>query len=136
MTHELDEINDFINRHFCKEFLEQDLSRFNNQEDAEANFDTEFEHRYNTDEGCNIDLWPIRRECDFLTTMKICEFVASKMDELGLNLTEAVFKDHDKLLRKYIYFHLRKNYYPYMITTFIPAYPYEEEPEPELPPAQ
>ena len=136
MTNGQDEINTFLDNKFHEEFLGQEyLSRFNNQEDAEAVFEEDFEYRYNSDEGFNIDLGYIRSECDFLTTMKICEFVASQLDEYDFNLTEADFQDHDKLLRKYIYFYMRDKWYGYVITELIPEHPYEE-PEPELPPAQ
>ena len=137
MTNNQDEINTFLDLHFHEEFLGQEyLSRFNNQEDAEAVFDDDFEYRYNSDEGFNIDLGYIRSKCDFLTTMKICEFVASQMDEFDdFNLTEADFQDPDKLLRKYIYFYMRDKWYGYMITELTPEYPYEES-DPELPPAQ
>ena len=140
MTNNQDEINTFLDLHFHEEFLGQEyLSRFNNQEDAEAGFDVDFEYRYNSDEGFNIDLGYIRSKCDFLTTMKICEFVVSQLSDPLLedfNLTEADYQDGgDKLLRKYIYFYMRDKWYGYMITELTPEYPYEES-DPELPPAQ
>ena len=110
MTNGQDEINEYLNKHFHEEFLGQEyLSQFNNQEDAEEVFDKDFEYRYNSDEGFNIDLGYIRSKCDFLTTMKII----------------GDFQDHDKILKKYIYFYLREEWYGYMITELIPEHPYE-----------
>jgi len=137
MTNGQDEINTFLDNHFHEEFLGQEyLSRFNNREEAEAVFDADFEYRYNSDEGCNLDLWLIRSKCCFLTTMKICSAVVNNYDECGMKLEETAFENGgDGLLKLYIYFYLKDMWYGYVITELIPEYPYEEG-EPELPPAQ
>jgi len=136
-TNGQDEINTILNNHFHEEFLGQEyLSQFSNQEEAEEGFDGDFEYRYNSDEGFNIDLGYIRSKCDFLTTMKICSAVVCNYNEDGMRIEDNAFEEGGEgLLKKYIYFYMRDMWYGYVITELIPEYPYEE-PEPELPPAQ
>tara|TARA_R100000773_G_C4127655_1_gene60016 strand:+ start:22 stop:513 length:492 start_codon:yes stop_codon:yes gene_type:complete len=137
MTNGQHEINHYISRHFCEEFLEEEyLSQFNNQDDAREGFDRDFEYRYNSDEGFDCDLGHIRSECDFLTTMKICEAVVCNYNEDGMRIEDNAFEEGGEgLLKMYIYFYLKDCWYDYMMER-ITEYPFEEEPEPELPPAQ
>ena len=143
MTNEQDEINEYIRGHFHEEFLGQEyLSQFNNQRQAEEGFERDFEYRYNSDEGFNLNLNFIRFNCDFLTTINICGFVADAYDEYDMKLKRDKFKNGgDGLLKAYIYFYLRVEFYDYMMSQLIPEGVYEEEepeeePENELPPAQ
>lgn len=135
MTNGQDEINEYLNKHFYEEFLRPEyLSQFNNKEEAEEVFHEDFEYRYNDDEGFTCDLAYIKGHCDFLTTMKICEFVASNYDECDMKLCEHKFEcGGDGLLKAYIYFYQKDCWYDFMIE-HIAEYDYEVEPE--LPPAQ
>ena len=141
MTNGQNEINEYLNKHFHEEFDYNYLSRFDNQEEAKEIFETDFEYRYNgagTLDGSNLDLCLIRSKCDFLTTMKICEFVVDTYEDCGQAAEKNDFEEGGEILLKmYAYFYLRNKCYDFMINEIIPEHPYEEqEPDPEIPPAQ
>ena len=131
MTKNLDKINTFLDNHFHEEFLSQEyLAQFDNQQEAKEVFEEDFEYRYNSDEGFNIDLNYIISKCNYLTTMKICEFVSEKYEEHGMSLETSLFGLVDKILKTYIYFYMDEKHKNKFIQE-IEEYAFDDEPEPE-----
>ena len=130
----LNQINAFLDDDFEDRF---ELEEFNqgDKEEAIDYFESYFEDMYNG-EIDYVDLSEIKELCNFNKVMKICEYVAEKYEEYDMTIEKSHFEDNDKMLKAYIYFYYMENKKQEFITKIEDYYDEEEEPEPELPPAQ
>jgi len=141
----LDEINAILDDDFEERFNFDDIIiDYTNAADAIQDFFKQFIEYYNTDKDY-IDLGEIKPLLNFDKTMKICKYIAEQYEERGLELELLRFDDH--ILKIYIFFYMlehHENKYESQIEEYfaqreeaeweLPEE--EEEPEPELPPAQ
>ena len=72
-------------------------------------FSFKFEYDFNTnynDENDYVDLGEIKQLCSYNMVMKICEYVAEKYQEYGMDVEKSHFEDTNKILKSYIFFYI------------------------------
>ena len=114
----LTEINDILDNHFAECFgIDDPMCEYNftfdkQYEDSIYEFLEAFEELYNSENvpDCFFD---IKNMCNFNMTMKICEYVADKYEELfDIALDKSYFEDNEKILKAYIYYYMLEVHKP------------------------